>query len=139
MPQPDEGPAIGGVAPVRRPAGPVAEHHAEPPRPGDGRIVRTVRMPAADAAGYVARWAAGPPPAHALEAPGATARERSRPDSVHPGGIRRQRLAVATLGDEALAVHWSALEPVTQADERAWARALERLEPAAPRRDGWTA
>jgi hypothetical protein len=138
LPQPHEAPGVGGVVPVRAAAGPGAEREGEAPRPGEGRILRTVPMPAADAGAYLARWAAAPPPAHRLEAGGVPARERTRPDSIHPGAVRRQRLAVATRGDRAVAVHWSAPEPVTEADERAWGRALERLA-APPRREGWTA
>jgi hypothetical protein len=138
LPQPDEAPGLGGVVPVRPAAAPAAERDDGPPRPGEGRIVRTVPMPAGDAAAYLARWAAGPPPAHPLEAGGATARERNRPDAVLPGAVRRQRLAVVARGDEAVAVHWSAPEPVTEADERAWRRALERLA-GAPAPGGWTA
>lgn len=138
LPQPDEAPGLRGVVPVRPAPGPSAEREDGPPRPGEGRIVRTVRMPAGDAAAYLARWAAGPPPAHPLEADGVAARERSRPDAVLAGAVRRQRLAVASRGDEAVAVHWSAPEPVSEADERAWRRALERLA-GAPAAGGWTA
>src|SRR5690606_8795824 len=102
------------------------EQEAPPERPGEGRIVRTVPMPAGRAPGYLARWAAGPPPARPIEAGGLAARERRRPDALVPGVTRLQRLAIAVRGDEAVAVHWSAPEPVTAADERAWRRALAR-------------
>jgi len=138
LPASGDDPAVGGVVPVRAAAGAAGDHEADALHPGDGRIVRTVRLPARDAAGYLARWAAAPPAAHPLEAGGLTARERLRPDAVRPGALRRQRIAVATRGDEALAVHWSAPEPVSEADERAWRRALERLA-VPPVREGWTA
>lgn len=129
---------VGGVAPVGAPGRAGAHEPAPGPAPGEGRLVRTVRMPAGEAAGHMRRWALSGGPAHPIDAGGLMARERRRADRAVPGALRRQRLAIAVHGDEAVAVHWSAPEPVTDEDERAWARALGRLA-AAPAGRGWTA
>lgn len=132
LPPPDESPTPPGVVPVA-PLNVVAGRHdpweAERAGPGEGRLVRSVRMPAAEAAEYVRRWSGEPgDPAHAIvTAAGLAARERSRPDRLHAGVVRCQRLAVVVGAREATALHWSAPEPVTAADEAAWERALARL------------
>lgn len=129
---------VGGVAPVGAPGPPGPREPDAGAGAGEGRLVRTVRMPAGEGPGYIRRWAGSGGPAHPIDAGGLTARERRRADRTVPGAVRRQRLAIAVHGDEAVAVHWSALEPVSDEDERAWARALRRLA-AAPAGRGWTA
>lgn len=120
---------VHGVTPIG--AMPRAGPHPEPDvaPPADGRLVRTVRMPAAEAAPYLARWSSEPGHAAApLAAPtGVVARERRRPDRVHPGVRRLQRLAMATTGDETTALHWSAPEPLNPRDRAAWDEALSRI------------
>lgn len=130
---------IGGVAPIG--AGPRVEAHPEqePGGPADGRLIRTVELSAAAAHEHLRRWEAEAP-AHDIPGPrGVVARERSRPDRVNTGALRRQRLAVAWRGEEATATHWSVPEPPTSADERAWQRVLARIAAADRSRDGWTA
>ena len=76
---------------------------------------------------------------------GVVARERSRADRIHPGTLRRQRIALTTGADPATLAHWSVPEPPTEGDERAWRRALDRLADARPGqagggpRSGWSA
>lgn len=131
---------IRGVAPVG--ATPRAGPHPEPdlPAPAEGRLVRTVRMPVAEAAAYLARWQSEPGPASAPLAapPGVTAHERWRPDRVVPGLRRIQRLAIAATGAEATALHWSAPGSLHPGDHTAWESALARLGPR-PAARGWTA
>ncbi|WP_217913678.1 hypothetical protein [Miltoncostaea marina] len=139
--QPDD-PITGGVRGIARVATPpsASERGREDEGPGEGRLVRTVRMPLAEAPGYLARWLAEPgPAAHPLAAPyGVTARERRRADRLVPGAHRRQRLAMAADGDVATAVHWSAREPLGPADAAAWDAAVARLT-RPPESRGWTA
>ncbi|MGD9573489.1 MAG: hypothetical protein AB7V62_16540 [Thermoleophilia bacterium] len=146
-PPEDEGRARGvpGIAPVGAPHGAAGwAGPGEGPAPPE-RLVRVTRMPAAEAAGHLARWVGERPGVRPLAAPeGVVARERSRADRDRPGGTRRQRLALRVAGGEAVALHWSAPEPVGQADEDAWTRALDRLTagtvPATGAgRGGWTA
>ena len=99
---------------------------------GDGRLVRVRRIAAAAAPAYLEAWAsAGGSPLPAPE--GVSAAERRRGASGVGGAPawRLQRLAIASFGAEAVAVHWSAPEPVQADDQRAWDRLLSRL--AAPR------
>lgn len=143
LPAPDEEPrprSVGGIAPVGATPG---SGSREPEAPGgpDGRLVRTVTLNPAEAGPYLRRWESEVPGTRALAVPdGVLARERSRPDRAVPGVLRRQRLAVRAGAGGAVAVHWSAPEPVLPDDEAAWRRALERLTGtalAAP--GGWTA
>ena len=143
LPAPDEEPrprAVGRVARLGTPVGHGAHDAGVPPAP-DGRLVRTVTLAPAAAGAYVRRWEDERTGARALPAPdGVVARERSRPDRTVPGAVRRQRLAVRAGPGGAVAVHWSAPEPVAPDDEAAWRRALERLTGtalSAPR--GWAA
>ena len=129
LPPPDDsGSGLHAVSGVR-PSPSATTGHGSPGAPlPDGRIVRTVRMPAGEIAAYVAAWETDPP--HAIPIPGppgVVARERLRPDRTAPGAVRRQRLAVVAEGREGTALHWSAPEPVTDDDEAAWRRALARL------------
>lgn len=140
LPPPDEGgsglQAVSGVRPA-----PGATVDRGPPGPGlpDGRILRTVRLPAHELAAYLGAWENDPPPATVIPAPpGVVARERQRPDRTMPGAVRRQRLAVVAEGREATALHWSAPEPVTADDESAWRRAVDRLAEAGAAA-GWRA
>ena len=104
----------------------------------DGRLIRTSTTSAAEARAHLASWeSAGS--AREIPAPaGVRALERSFADRVQPGAMRRQRLAIAVQGDAATVVHWSVPEPPTPADERAWARVMERLGGSASR-GGWSA
>lgn len=126
-----------GVDPVPRTIGGAARIHAtgrldahpEPESPdlADGRLVRVSRMPVAEARRHLAHWEAEAP-AHDIPAPPhVLARERSRPDRIHPGTLRRQRIAVTTGADPATVAHWSVPEPPVEGDERAWQRVLARL------------
>jgi hypothetical protein len=129
-----------GVGAVRGVAGAHGVHAREagPPPDGDHRLVRTGTMTAAEARAHLAAWQ-GEAPSHPIAAPaGVVARERRRPDRVHPGAVRLQRLAVAVHGDDAAVVHWSVAEPVDPGDERAWERALARIA-SPPERGGWRA
>lgn len=132
--------SVAGIAPVGASAG-VAAQEPERAAPVEGRLVRTVTLAPAEAGTYLRRWESERPGAHALAAPdGVRARERSRPDRTVPGTTRRQRLAVRGGTGGAVAVHWSAPEPVAPDDEAAWRRALDRLMGtaiAAP--GGWAA
>lgn len=140
LPPPDDGGSgLQAVSGVR--AAPGATADRAPPGAGlpDGRLVRTVRMPADQLAAYLSAWEDDPPPAAVIPAPpGVVARERQRPDRAVPGAVRRQRLAVVAEGHAATALHWSAPEPVTADDEAAWRRALDRLA-AAGAAGGWRA
>jgi hypothetical protein len=130
---------IGGVARIG--ASPRLDAHPEqdPGGGADGRLIRTIEMGAAAAHEHLRQWEAEAV-AHDIPAPpGITARERSRPDRVHPGSLRRQRLAVAWHGEEATAAHWSVPEPPAAADERAWERVLARIAAGAGREGGWRA
>lgn len=142
LPPPDEQSprSVAAVARAGATAGPLAHDH-EVVAGGDGRLMRTVTLRAGEAAGYLRRWEAERPRALALDAPaGVAVRERSRPDRVVPGAWRRQRLAVREGPDGAVALHWSAPEPVTFADEAAWTRGLGRLTArGATARGGWRA
>jgi hypothetical protein len=116
-----------------------ASAHPEPEvaGPGEGRLIRSVTLAAAEARAHLARWESEAP-AHDVPAPrGILARERSRTDRVRAGIVRRQRLAIAVAGDVATATHWSVPEPPTAEDERAWARVLARLDATAL--GGWRA
>ena len=139
LPPPDDASGLHAVSGVRGAPGATADRG--PPGPGlpDGRILRTVKMPAAELAAYLGAWESDPPPAAVIPAPaGVIARERQRPDRSMPGTVRRQRLAMVAEGLEATALHWSAPEPVTADDESAWQRALGRLA-AAGAAGGWRA
>lgn len=130
---------IGGVSRIG--ANPRLDAHPEQDHGGaaEGRLIRTVELGAAAAHEHLRLWEAEGA-AHEIPAPvGVTARERSRPDRVHTGAIRRQRLAMAWHGEEAIAAHWSVPEPPVAADERAWDRVLARIAARDGRRDGWTA
>jgi hypothetical protein len=130
---------IGGVARIG--ASPRLDAHPEqdPGSSAEGRLIRTVEFGAAAAHEHLRAWEAEAP-AHDIPAPpGVVARERSRPDRVHAGALRRQRLAVAWHGEEATAAHWSVPEPPTPADQRAWERVLARIATHRDSRDGWTA
>ncbi len=119
---------IPGIAAVGAPHGATGwGGHDDGPAPPE-RLVRVVRMHVDEAAGHLVRWEGERPGVRPVAAPeGIVARERSRPDRERPGGTRRQRLALRVAGGEAIALHWSAPEPVSRADEDAWARALDRL------------
>jgi hypothetical protein len=126
--------AIRGVAG----AGAVQGRDAGPPPDADHRLMRTGTMTAAEARAHLAAWE-GEAAARTIAAPpGVVARERRRPDRVHPGGVRLQRLAVAVHGDQAGVAHWSVAEPAGPGDERAWERALAVIA-SPPERGGWTA
>jgi hypothetical protein len=126
--------AVGGI----RGTDVVVGRDAAPPPDPDHRLVRTATMPAAEARAHLTAWE-GEAAARPIAAPpGVVARERRRPDGVHPGGVRLQRLAVAVHGDQAGVAHWSVIEPVDPADERVWQRALARIA-SPPERGGWTA
>lgn len=130
---------IGGVARIG--ASPRLDAHPEQDLGGgaEGRLIRTVELSAADAHEHLRQWEAEAS-AHDIPAPdGVIARERSRPDRVHAGALRRQRLAIAWHGEEATAAHWSVPEPPTPSDQRAWERVLTRLGTAGAPGDGWTA
>ncbi len=130
---------IGSVARVG--ASPRLDAHPEQDfgTPAEQRLVRTAHMSAAEAREHLAHWEAEAV-AHDLPAPpGVIARERSRPDRVHHGAMRRQRLAIAWDGDSATAAHWSVPEPPDEADERAWHRVLDRLGASGAPRAGWSA
>ena len=125
---------------VRAVSGPdaVLGREAGPPPDADHRLVRTGTMTAAEARAHLATWE-GEAASHPIAAPpGVVARERRRPDRVHPGGVRLQRLAVAVHGDAASVAHWSIAEPAGPGDEDAWRRALGRIA-SPPERGGWTA
>jgi len=125
---------------VRGDSGPDAVLGREPgpPPDADHRLVRTGTMTAAEARAHLATWE-GEAASHPIAAPpGVVARERRRPDRVHPGGVRLQRLAVAVHGDAASVAHWSIAEPAGPGDEDAWRRALGRIA-SPPERGGWTA
>ena len=137
------GPPAHRASSARSAASPGADavlgREAGPPPDADHRLVRTGTMTAAEARAHLATWE-GEAASHAIAAPpGVVARERRRPDRVHPGGVRLQRLAVAVHGDAAAVAHWSVAEPAGPGDERrvaAGARAdrlpagAGRLEPA---------
>lgn len=138
---PPEGPrgrrelgAVRGIAGT----GGVTGRDAGPPPDADHRLVRTGTMTAAAAQAHMASWE-GEAASRPIAAPaGVVARERRRPDRVHPGATRLQRLAVAVHGDAAAVAHWSVAEPAGPADERVWERTLARI--ASPRdAGGWTA
>ena len=125
---------------IRGVAAPDAVHGraAAPPPEADHRLVRTATMTAAAARAHLATWE-GEAASRPIAAPaGVVARQRRRPDRVHPGGVRLQRLAVAVHGDGAAVAHWSVAEPVGPGDERAWERALARIA-SPPERGGWRA
>lgn len=119
-------------------AGGVTGRDAGPPPDADHRLVRTGTMTAADARAHLASWEGEAASRPLAAPPGVVARERRRPDRVHPGGVRVQRLAVAVHGDAAAVAHWSVAEPAGPADERVWERTLARIA-AAPAAGGWTA
>lgn len=125
---------VHAVAPVGAARGPTSGGH-DPLEAPDRPILRSRVMPAAEAGAYLRRWCGeGPVRAWPIGAPaGIEARERSRPDRVHAGGRRRQRLALAVGAAEATALHWSVAEPVGPDDEEAWRRGLARLAPGPPR------
>jgi hypothetical protein len=130
---------IGGVARIH--ASPRLDAHPEQDlgSSAEGRLIRTVELGAAAAHEHLRLWEAEAA-AHDIPAPpGVVARERSRPDRVHAGALRRQRLAIAWHGEEATAAHWSVPEPPTPADQRAWERVLARIATGRDSRGGWTA
>jgi hypothetical protein len=125
---------------VRGVAAPGAVHgrDAGPPPDAGHRLVRTATMTAADARAHMATWE-GEAASRPIAAPaGVVARERRRPDRLHPGGTRIQRLAVAVHGGTAQVAHWSVGEPADPADERVWERTLARIA-TPPAAGGWTA
>jgi hypothetical protein len=131
---------IGRAARIRATSRLDAHPETDPGAMAGDRLVRTMEMSTADARAHFARWEAEAP-AHDIPSPvGVVARERSRPDRIHPGALRRQRLALAEAGDAATLAHWSVHEPPTPADELAWDRVIARLAAAggAPRA-GWSA
>lgn len=140
LPPPDDGGSGPlAVSGVRAAPGATSDRGGPVAGLSDGRIIRTVRMPADQLAGYLRTWEIEPPPAGPIPAPpGVVARERLRPDRVVPGAVRRQRLAVVAEGLEATALHWSAPEPVTADDEAVWRRAVEKMA-AAGAAAGWRA
>lgn len=122
-------PTVGPVTPVRRapPGGGWAAGGptgAAGPAPA-GLIVRTVPMPGREAPAYLARWELGPPPGRCL-AVGAPIEARERIGGGRSGRV--QRLAVAVAGAEAIAVHWSAPQPVGEQGEETWRRIIAELE-----------
>jgi len=131
---------IGGAARIGAPSRMDAHPEQDLSGPADDRLIRTMEMGAAEARAHLARWEAEAA-AHDIPAPpGVMARERSRPDRIHAGALRRQRLALATSCDPAVLAHWSVPEPPTLADERAWNRVLTRLAGAGGGpRSGWSA
>ena len=77
--------------------------------------------------------------AHDIPAPpGVIARERSRPDRVHAGALRRQRLAVAVTAARRPPSTGRCPSRRWPDDERAWGRALA-ARGRRPAGDGWTA
>lgn len=137
--------AIGRAAPVSGAGRLDAHPEPETADVANGRLVRLSRMDASEARAHLGRWEAEAP-AHDLPAPArVVARERSRPDRIHPGTRRRQRIALTTGADPVTLAHWSVPEPPTEDDERAWRRALDRLADAPPGgagngpRTGWSA
>lgn len=123
---------IGGAARIGALGRLDAHPEAEAADLADGRLVRVSRMDAAEARAHLAHWEAEAP-AHDVPAPArVVARERSRPDRIHPGTLRRQRLALTTGADPVTIAHWSVPEPPTEGDERAWQRVLARLAGAPP-------
>jgi hypothetical protein len=140
FPPPEEPSRRRELGAIRGVAGADAVHGREagPPPEVDHRLVRTTTMTAADARAHLATWQ-GEAASRPIAAPdGVVAHERRRPDRVHPGAVRLQRLAVAVHGDDAAVAHWSVAEPLGPGDERAWERALARIA-APPERGGWTA
>jgi hypothetical protein len=125
---------------IRGVAGPdaVVGREAAPPPEADHRLVRTGTTTAAAARAHLAAWQAEAASRPIAAPAGVVARERRRPDRVHPGAVRLQRLAVAVHGDDAAVAHWSVAEPLGPGDERAWERALARIA-SPPERGGWTA
>lgn len=118
---------VGGAARIHASGRLDAHPDPEAPDLADGRLVRLSQVPAAEAAAHLAGWEAEAP-AHDIPAPAhVIARERSRADRVHPGRLRRQRLAMTLGSDPATVAHWSVPEPPLEADERAWQRLLARL------------
>ncbi len=119
--------------------------HAAPGLPGGGRLVRVLTLDAGEAGAYLRRWAGEAPEASAIAAPpGFRAVERSRPEAgrVSVAGspvVRRQRLAVAEGRGTAFAAHFSALEPMNEADQRAWNRLLDRIEREVSGHRSWRA
>ncbi|HET6690885.1 MAG TPA: hypothetical protein VFG74_08480 [Miltoncostaeaceae bacterium] len=128
---------LGAVRGVAAP-GAVAGREPGPPSDADHRLVRTATMTAAAARARLAAWE-GEATSRPIAAPaGVAARERRRPDRVHPGAMRLQRLAIAVHGDAAQVAHWSVAEPPAPADERVWQQTLARIA-APPAAAGWTA
>jgi hypothetical protein len=119
-------------------AGRVTGRDAGPAPDADHRLVRTGTMTAAEARAHLATWEGEAASRPIGAPPGVVARERRRPDRVHPGGTRIQRLAVAVHGDVAEVAHWSVAEPADPADERVWEQTLARIA-TPPERGGWTA
>lgn len=133
--------SVAGIARVGAATGPTG-HEPEPAAAPGGVLVRTVTLGPGESAAHLRRWVSGSPDAHALPAPdGVIARERSRPDRSVPGATRRQRLAVREGAGGAVAVHWSAPEPVEPVADASWRRVLARLGGDAGSRGagGWAA
>jgi hypothetical protein len=128
---------LGAVRGVRGTDG-VHARDAAPAPDLDHRLVRVATMTATEARAHLAAWQ-GEAASRAIPAPGGVvARERRRPDRVHPGVTRVQRLAVAVHGDTAGVAHWSVAGAAGPGDERAWERALDRIA-SPPERGGRTA
>ncbi|MGE0028415.1 MAG: hypothetical protein AB7O78_09660 [Thermoleophilia bacterium] len=126
--------AVRGIAGT----GGVVGRDAGPSPDADHRLVRTGTTTAADARAHLATWEGEAASRPIAAPPGVVARERRRPDRVHPGGVRLQRLAVAVHGDTAMVAHWSVGEPADPADERVWEKVVARIA-SPPDRGGWTA
>jgi hypothetical protein len=128
---------LGAVRGVSAPDAVLGREAGQPPET-DHRLVRTGTMTAAEARAHLATWEREAASRPIAAPPGVVARERRRPDRVHAGGVRVQRLAVAVHGDAAAVAHWSVAEPAGPDDERVWERVLGRIA-SPPERGGWTA